>query len=257
MFHLLASGKNTPDSIFSKLYRSLEGTAFDQFFKLSHNHEWGMYWFEAMCFSVIVATIMVIGAAVVTPTYKKIPTGLQNVLELAVEMLRKFVLGLVGPHGERYVGYVGTLFLFIFLMNLVGLIPGCRAPTMTISTTLALGLTTFVYVQGSSIAANGLLGHIKHLAGPVIGMAPLMFFIELIGECVKPFSLSLRLYGNIYGEDMVIENFMALGSTFYFPLQFPMYLFGIFTSFLQAFIFSALTCIYLSLLTAHEGGDHH
>ena len=256
MLHLLASTDLAPDSIFSELYRAVVGTPIDTFFEFSKNPKWGMFWFEAMCFSVIIAAVLLTISFVVTPKFRKVPTGLQNVLEFAVEMLRKLTLGLVGPYGERYVGYIGTLFLFILLMNLTGLIPGCRAPTMTLSTTLALGLTTFVYVQGSSIAANGLLGHIKHLAGPVAAMAPLMFVIELIGECVKPFSLSLRLFGNIFGEDMIIENVMHLGTQVYFPVQFPMYLFGIFTSFLQAFIFSALSCIYLSLLTAHEGGDH-
>ena len=76
--------------------------------------------------------------------------------------------------------------------------------------------------------------------------------VELIGELAKPFSLSLRLYGNIYGEDMVIDQFMHMGSEFWFPLQFFMLLFAIFTSFLQAFIFTALSSIYIALLTAHE-----
>src|SRR3972149_795674 len=113
MIHLLASGEHTPNSIFSKLYKNvIVNGPIDHFFGLSHNREWGMYWFEAMCFSVIIVAVMLIVASVATPKYKKIPTGLQNVLELAVEMLRRFVIGLVGPHGERYVGYVGTLFLF-------------------------------------------------------------------------------------------------------------------------------------------------
>lgn len=255
MISLLASGAehHAPDSIFSALYRKFYDEKPEWFMTMRFDDPtYGMNWFEAMCFSVIAATLLIVISLVATPRYRKIPAGLQNILELAVSMLRKMVLGMVGPHGERYVGYIGTLFLFILVMNLMGILPGGRAPTMTLSTTLALGLSTFVYVQGSAIQANGIVGYIKHLCGPVAMMAPMMLAIELFGELVKPFSLALRLRGNIYGEDMVIENLMALGGTI--PVQAPMYAFGIFTSFLQAFIFSALSCIYLGLLTAHEGG---
>jgi F-type H+-transporting ATPase subunit a len=252
---LLAAGAGhaAPDSIFSGLYRKLLASKPGWFTMMGlDDPTHGMTYFEAMCFSVLAAVLLIGVALVATPRYRKIPGGLQNLLELAVSMLRKFVVGMIGPHGERYVGYISSLFLFILIMNLMGLVPGGRAPTMTMSTTLALGLSTFVYVQGSALKANGLLGYLKHLCGPIALMAPLMFFIELIGECVKPISLALRLRGNIYGEDMVIENLMHMGG--WLPLQFPMYLFGIFTSFLQAFIFSALSCIYLALLTAHEEG---
>lgn len=251
MIHLLASSEHRPDTIFTWIWIKYLETkpAWFTFFNFD-NEDHGQLWFEAMCFSVLAAVIMILLAALVTPKYRKVPRGLQNVLELSVDMLRKFFVGMIGPHGEKYVGYLGTLFLFIFVMNMMGIIPGFRAPTMMLSTTLALGLSTFFYVQGASIRANGLLGHFKHLCGPVVWMAPLMLFVEIIGELAKPMSLSLRLYGNIFGEDMVIENFMALGG--WLPLQFPMLLFAIFTSFLQAFIFTSLSSIYIALLTAHE-----
>jgi F-type H+-transporting ATPase subunit a len=125
---------------------------------------------------------------------------------------------------------------------------------MTLSTTAALGVTTFIMVQQYAIRATGIVPYLKHLMGDVLWLAPLMFVVEVIGELARPLSLSLRLFGNIFGEDNVIEQLMGLGLRFYIPVQFPMLLFAIFTSFLQAFIFTTLATIYVAQKVVHEGG---
>ena len=264
MLSLLAAGEEggghaPPVSIFYPRWKWISHKPIGHFFGFDnhYNHN-GMFWFDAVCFTLIGAiTLMTLGLAAAKKG-ERIPRGLQNVFEFAVELLRKLVHGFIpGAQGDKFVPYLGSLFLFIFVMNIMGIIPAFRAPTMTLSTTLALGLTTFVMVQFYAIRETGLVPYLKHFMGDVLWLAPLMFVVELVGECIKPMSLSLRLYGNIFGEDNVIEQLMTLGG--WFPAQFPMLAFAIFTSFLQAFIFTTLSTIYVASKVVHEGGhgDEH
>jgi F-type H+-transporting ATPase subunit a len=262
MLGFLATSEGAPEaprSIFYPLWKAVEETSIGKFFGFNNhfNHN-GMYWFDALCFTLMGAVaLMALGLAAARKG-ERIPRGLQNVFEFAVELLRKLVHGFIpGKQGDQFVPYLGSLFLFIFVMNLMGIIPAFRAPTMTLSTTLALGLTTFFMVQFYAIRETGFVPYIKHFMGDVLWLAPLMFVVELVGECIKPMSLSLRLYGNIFGEDNVIEQLMHLGG--WFPAQFPMLAFAIFTSFLQAFIFTTLSTIYVASKVVHEGGhgDDH
>jgi F-type H+-transporting ATPase subunit a len=219
--------------------------------------ERGMFWFDAIGFSIIASGLLIVGTLAATRSWSRIPRGLQNVFEWAVQLLRNLVHGFIpGAQGDRYVPYLGTVFLFIFTMNLIGLVPGFRSPTMTLSTTAALGVTTFIMVQGYAIRATGFPAYIKHFMGEVLWLAPLMLVVEIIGELARPLSLSLRLFGNIFGEDNVIEQLMGLGG--WIPAQFPMLVFAIFTSFLQAFIFTTLSTIYIAQKVVHEGhGEEH
>jgi F-type H+-transporting ATPase subunit a len=116
-----------------------------------------------------------------------------------------------------------------------------------------MGITTFIVVQFAGIRANGPIGYLKHFAGPVWYFAVLMFPLELVSECVKPLSLSFRLYGNIFGKDKIIEELMIMGG--YIPIQAPILFLGVLVAFLQAFIFTALSSVYLYMITAH--GDEH
>lgn len=217
----------------------------------------GQSWFDAIGFSILSATVVIVLSILATRRYERVPRGIQNLMEWAVGMLRSFVHGIIGEKGDKYLPYLGTTFLFIFIMNLLGIIPAFRSPTMTLSTTAALGITTFVMVQGYGIRANGLWGYVRHFMGPVIALAPLMFVVEVISEFARPLSLSLRLYGNIFGEDTIIEQLMTLGG--WVPIQLPMLAFAIFTSFLQAFIFTCLSSVYIALKVVHdeEHGEKH
>jgi len=213
----------------------------------------GQFWFEAICFSLMAALLLIICSWIATRSYRRVPQGLQNLLEWVVGLLRNLIRGLVGESGDKYLPYLGTVFLFIFLMNLLGVLPAFRSPTMTLSTTAALGITTFLWVQISAIRATGLIAYVRHFMGPVLWLAPLMLVLEVVSEMARPVSLSLRLYGNIFGEDNVLEQLMRLVP--WIPLQLPILLLAILTSFVQAFVFTCLASIYIGQKVVHE--EHH
>jgi F-type H+-transporting ATPase subunit a len=206
--------------------------------------------------SLLVAAILVIFALVARGKKATVPRGFQNFAEQVVESLNYFTVGIIGPGGERYTPLVGTVFLYILLSNLIGIIPGLHSPTANISLTLALGVIVFLYVQYEGIRSNGPVNYVKHFMGPMPALAPLMFPVELISEIVKPFTLAVRLFGNIFGEDVILIVLAGLGLQLLhvpgLPLHFPVLFLSIITAAVQALVFSMLTCIYLSLVTHHE-----
>ena len=242
-----------PHSIFTALWHRVKDTSLGKFYHFDDEHL-GQFWFDAIAFSLIASAILLILASTATKQYNRVPRGIQNVFEWIVGLLRGMVQGFIpGNQADRYLPYLGSLFLFIFTMNMLGVIPAFRAPTMTLSTTAALGLTTIIMVQGYAIRDTGLWPYLKHYtAGTAFPLMLLMIPVEIIGELAKPMSLSLRLYGNIFGEDNVIEQLMTLGG--WIPVQVPMLLLALFTSFLQAFIFTTLSTIYIASKVVHEGG---
>jgi len=226
-------------------------------------HTW-----ENVIFSLLVAAILIVvtGLALRRPT-TGVPGRFQNAVEMVMEQLHDFFVGILGPtHGPRYVPYLGTLFLYIIMMNLFGLIPFMKSATSSLNITAALGLTTFAYVQFEGIRNLGIVGYLDHLAGnprSVIqwGMVPLMLPIHVLGELAKPISLSCRLFGNIFGEDMLLVAFMGLGVSilafthlpFGIPLHWPLFIgLALLSSTLQALIFSVLSSIYFLLMLPHE-----
>jgi F-type H+-transporting ATPase subunit a len=200
--------------------------------------------------------------------------------ELVVNGFVGFVGSVLGPHSERLVPLIGTLFLFILTMNLFGLIPGMLSPTASMNTTVALALIVFFRVQYEGIRSHGFLAYLKHFAGEPTGihwifdvfLGLFMFPLHLIGELAKPLSLCLRLAGNIFAEDSVIFIFGTLSPVLYlflkytwakevpfFPLQILilplMILFGV----IQALVFSLLTSIYIAVMVgeSHEEAPAH
>jgi F-type H+-transporting ATPase subunit a len=247
--------EEAPRSLFYPIWNAVKDTPLGKLygFDVERDHL-GMFWFDAIGFSIIAAAVLVVCAILATKSYTKVPKGIQNLFEWVVGLLRGLVHGFIpGKQGDQYVPYLGSLFLFIFTMNMLGVIPAFRSPTMTLSTTAALGITTFIMVQQFAIRGVGFVSYVKHFMGEVLWLAPLMLVVELIGELAKPLSLSLRLYGNIFGEDKVAEELMKLGGG-WIPVQAPMLLLAIFTSFLQAFIFTTLSTIYIASKVVHEGG---
>jgi F-type H+-transporting ATPase subunit a len=242
-----------PHSIFTWLWHRVKDTGLGKAYRFDDPHL-GQFWFDAILFSLIAAAILLVCATMATKQYNRVPRGIQNVFEWAVGLLRGMVQGFIpAPQADRYLPYLGSLFLFIFTMNMLGVIPAFRAPTMTLSTTAALGLTTIIMVQAYAIRDTGLWPYLKHYtAGTAFPLMLLMIPVEIIGELAKPMSLSLRLFGNIFGEDNVIEQLMTLGG--WIPVQVPMLLLALFTSFLQAFIFTTLSTIYIASKVVHEGG---
>jgi F-type H+-transporting ATPase subunit a len=228
-----------------------------------------LFQFRIVFFSTLVWLILGILAYMAFRKRRLIPTPIQNAVEWAVEALANMVTGVLGENGRRFIPFIGTLFIYIFGMNLFGLIPGMFSPTSKLNTTLALAICVFLYVQYTGIRNFGILGYFYHLAGSPKSLVewclvPLNLPLHIIGELAKPVSLSLRLFGNITGEDMLLAIFATLGvSVLSFmhlpvgiPLQLPFIFLAILTSFVQALVFALLATIYFSLMSPHEE-EHH
>lgn len=226
--------------------------------------------FQLPIYSLLVILIIGITAAVASSRREMVPGPLQNFVEVIVGGLSDFVEGILGLEGRPFVPYIGTLFLYIWISNLLGILPFFKAPTSSINTTLALALCTFLYVQFTAFRGQGPLGYLFHLAGeprdPVgWAMVPLMLPLHIIGEFAKPLSLSLRLFGNIFGEETLVAVFVGMGVAILaathlpigLPIQTPFYFLALLTSTIQALVFSLLTTIYISLVLPHKHHGNH
>jgi F-type H+-transporting ATPase subunit a len=178
------------------------------------------------------------------------PGGVQNFLEMLVDGLRGLVVDVIGHDADKkYFWMLGALAVFIGVSNLFGMFFFLTPPTSVLSTTLALAVIAFFYFNWQGIKANGVLGFLKHFAGPVWWLVPLFFVIEMIGNFARILSLSLRLFMNISGEHTVTGFFSSIAPI---VVPWPLMILGLFTAFLQAFIFVTLTSVYINLVTAHE-----
>lgn len=179
----------------------------------------------------------------------------RNVFESFGEFLFDLARNIMGEKDAKtYFTMIVTVFMVIFLNNLIGIIPGFLPPTDNFNTTLAMGIFVFIYYNYHGIRAQGFIGHMKHFLGPVVGLAPLMLIIELISHAVRPISLGLRLKGNMEGDHLVLSIFSDLVP---YLVPVPFYALGIFVSFIQAFVFTLLTMIYIgSAVEHHDHGDH-
>jgi len=214
-------------------------------------HEW-----LPVIMSSMVGLLLVGFSLFATRKMQKVPTGCQAFLEIVVETLYNFLSDTLGKHAGRYLPLLGTFFLYIILMNLWGLIPFLHSPTNTINTTLALAIVTFVVYNFEGIRIKK-LGYFKHFFDPLF-MAPIMFPLHVIGEFVRPASLSIRLFGNLTGEDLTIALLVSL-TPFIFgvipvPIHLLMVMMALLFSTIQATIFTLLSAVYLSL--AIEEDDH-
>lgn len=187
-----------------------------------------------------------------TRNLKKVPTGAQNVMEFIIQILVDFFAGIMGEkRAKQFLPILATFFLLILFSNYSGLLPmsghlpGLAAPTSTLSVTAGFAIVVFFCTHFFGIKEKG-LGYFKHFLQPVAFLLPLM----IIEEFVRPLSLSLRLYGNIFGEEMVTAQLFSM-----VPLGVPilMQLLGLLMGLIQAFVFTLLTAVYLGGATA----DHH
>jgi F-type H+-transporting ATPase subunit a len=177
------------------------------------------------------------------------PGKLQLVLESLVGGLIGMLEENVGHKGRQFLGLVGTLGLFILTSNLLGLVPFFSSPTVSLNMPVGCALVTFLYYNFQGIRAQGVGPYFKHFLGPLLPLAIIMLPIEIISHLSRVLSLSIRLFGNIFGEELVV---LVLGSLIPFVVPVPMMLFGVFGSLLQAFVFIMLTMIYLGGAVAAE-----
>jgi len=194
-------------------------------------------------YSWLVMLILIVLAKLATRTIKMVPTGGQNFFEAVLGGFENFSVDVMGEHGRPYFPIIATLFLYILIMNWIGLVPGMLSPTSNVNTPLSMALAVFVITVFVGVKSHG-LHYIKHFTGPFWWLAPLMLPIEIIGFLARVISLTLRLFGNVMGEDLVMIILFFLAGSFLAPL--PMMMLGLFTCFVQAFIFSLLTMLYLA-----------
>jgi F-type H+-transporting ATPase subunit a len=186
------------------------------------------------------------------------PGRFQILLEDGVMAIVGLLEEWIGPDGRRFLPLIATFGLFILLGNYAGLVPGLMAPTSNINVTVGLAITTSVYYHLQGLKKQGIVNYLKHFAAPPgapVWLAPIMLPIEVISHSSRLLSLSLRLFGNIFGEEMVI---VILGSIIPFVIPLPMMFLGLITGGLQAFIFVLLSIIYLQAAVAveHEHDEH-
>jgi F-type H+-transporting ATPase subunit a len=247
-------------NIITVLVHWLHGTVLGDFL-----HTW-----ETIIYSFGVAAFLILVARLASRNPQMVPGKFQNVIEMVIEGLESFIVGVIGPRGRKFVPFLGTLFIYILCMNLCGLFPLGKSSTASVNTTIALALCVFVYVQFTAFRGLGLRGYLHHLAGePRSGLqwvfVPLMLPIHIIGELAKPLSLSLRLFGNVTGEDILILIFVGLGVAMLgfthlpigVPLQLPFIFLAILTSTIQALVFMLLSTIYFAMMLPHEEEEHH
>ena len=180
----------------------------------------------------------------------------QQTLEVGVLAVRSMIEDIIGPHGLKYFPVVMTFAVLILVSNLMGLFPLFMSPTSAVSVTFALGVSSFLYYNYIGISENGLFGHLKHFAGPIWWIAPLIFPIELISNFIRPFSLGIRLFGNLFADEKVLETVAHLAPpvTWFAPiLLMPL---SVFVAFVQTFVFILLSQLYLSEVS-HAPHGHH
>ena len=186
------------------------------------------------------------------------PGGGQQTLEVSVLAIRNMIQDIIGPHGLKYFPVVMTFAVLILVSNLMGLFPLFMSPTAATSVTFALGISSFVYYNYIGISENGILTHLKHLAGPVWWIAPLIFPIELISNFIRPFSLGIRLFGNLFADEQVMVTVSSLAPPYTWFAPIALMPLSVFVALIQTFVFILLSQLYLSEVShAHEEHGAH
>ncbi|MDX2154221.1 MAG: F0F1 ATP synthase subunit A [Bryobacteraceae bacterium] len=215
-----------------------------------HPHDPAKPWSNFMTMQILVAVIIMIVFAFLRPRLSMDRPGkLQHIFEEVYGFLHNQADEAVGHHGVKWVAFFGTLFIFILFANLIGVIPSFESPTMFPAVPAGCAIAAFLYYNYLGMKENGVGKYLAHFVGPMPLLAPLMIPIEIISHLARPLSLTIRLYANMYAGEQVTLAF--LGLTY---LVFPAIFMGlhVFVSFLQAFVFTLLTMIYVGGATAHE-----
>ena len=194
-------------------------------------------------YSWFVMILLIIFAFLAVRKVDMIPSKAQNLFEIIISGIEEFMVDITGEEGRKFFPLIATVFLYIATCNLLGLIPGFYPPTASINTTLSCALTVVIFTHVIGIKFHG-AKYIKHFLGPIWWLSPLILIIELIGHLARILSLSIRLFGNITGHELVLGILFALAGAAFAPL--PIMALGIFVALLQAFVFFLLSIIYFA-----------
>ncbi|NTV29115.1 MAG: F0F1 ATP synthase subunit A [Candidatus Omnitrophica bacterium] len=235
-------------NIVSLLAERYEGTAFGHF----------LVTWESIIYSLLVIGLITVAAYFATRKRQLVPGRLQSAAELLVTGVDDFICSVLGPRGRKYTPFIGTLFIYILVMNYIGLVPLLKSPTADWSVTFGLAIIVFVYVQYTALKELGFLGYTDHLMGKPRGVLALsiimpifMLVLHLVGELIRPLSLSLRLRSNVWGDDMLLA-LLASGGLKGLPVLFVNTILVCLFALIQAVIFSLLTTVYFALILLHE-----
>ncbi|NLE64380.1 MAG: F0F1 ATP synthase subunit A [Elusimicrobia bacterium] len=216
-------------------------------------HHW-----ESLVFSILAAVLLLALGHVATRRREMVPGRLQGAAEVLVGAVDDFVCSVLGPQGRKFTPFIGTLFLYIFFMNLMGLVPLLKSPTADLSVTLALAIVVFFFVQITAFRGLGLFGYADHMMGQPRGflafsviLPAFMFVLHFIGEFVRPLSLSMRLRSNVWGDDLLLATIAGFGLQGV-PLLLLNTIMTLVASTVQALVFTLLTLIYLALVMPHD-----
>ncbi len=200
--------------------------------------------------ALVVSCLLIILGWLTTRNLSLIPTAIQNVMETYVEGMTDFMAGTIPGDVRPHVPLIATLFLFILFSNWIGLVPGFIAPTSNWNTTIAPAIVVFFYYHYWGIKKHGVKNYLKHFAGPVWWLAPLIFILETIGHLARVLSLSIRLFGNIMGEETLLFILFTLVP---FLLPIPLMFLSLFFGLVQALVFTLLSIVYIALaVEEHE-----
>ena len=196
----------------------------------------------------LVMIILVVVIRLLVRKIELVPRGAQNFFEVVVGGIEEFMVDVTGEEGRFVFPLIGTLAFYILLCNYLGLAPGMFSPTANLNTTLACAIIVVFYTHVIGIKFHG-AKYIKHFLGPVLFIAPLMFVIEVISHLARALSLSIRLFGNIFGKEMVIAIFVFLAGLYLAPL--PILFLGLFVGAVQTLIFCLLSMMYFAGAIEH------
>jgi F-type H+-transporting ATPase subunit a len=181
------------------------------------------------------------------------PGKCQHLVEVLLEALQGLMQGMIGKGYRRYLPLIGTLGIYILVCNILGLIPGFISPTSNINVTASCAIPVFIYYNYQGVRKHGLLAYVAHFMGPVWWLAWLLFPVEIVSHMARMLSLSVRLFGNIFAEELIIASLN--GYIFPFLTSVPVMFLALFASSIQAFIFVLLTMVYIS--EAVEEAEEH
>ena len=199
-------------------------------------------------YSWVVMIILIALSVAAAKSVTLIPSKAQNVFELLISGMEEFMVEIAGEESRWVFPLIATVFIYIFVANMIGLVPGFMPPTASLNTTLSCALVVVIFTHVIGIKYHG-AAYIKHFMGPVWWMVPIIFPIEIIGHMARVLSLTFRLFGNMMGHELVLMILFGLAGAFFAPL--PIMALGIFVALVQAFVFFLLSIMYFGGAMEH------
>jgi F-type H+-transporting ATPase subunit a len=195
-------------------------------------------------YSWFVMLILIVFGLLATRGISMLPSKWQSVFEVVIDFMEDFTVDITGEDGRPYFPILATVFLYIFVCNFIGLMPGLLPPTANLNTTLSIAIPVFIMTHVIGFKTHG-AAYIKQFTGPIWWLSPLMLVLESIGHLARVMSLSIRLFGNMMGKELVLGILFMLAGLYLAPL--PMLLLGLLVCFIQAFVFYLLSTMYFTL----------